>query len=276
MTSCSCALAATTLPLDREATARELGFVGPTRNSLDAVAARDAALELVSGLAILMIHLSRLCEELVLWSSSEFGFIEMDDAFSTGSSLMPQKKNPDVPELVRGKSGRVIGSLVSLLVTLKGLPLSYNRDMQEDKEPVFDAVDTTRDCVEILAGALRTLRVNAPAMEAAARDPQLLATDLAEYLVQQGRPFREAHTQVGRIVALAREAGLTLAELSREQLLEVDPQLDIEPKTFFVAERSVEARSIPGGPACEAVGQALIEARVRLEETRRTLGEAAS
>ena len=162
------ALAGSTLPLDRESTASELGFEAPTQNSLDSVSARDAALELLAALSILMIHLSRISEELVLWSSSEFGFVEIDDAYATGSSLMPQKKNPDAPELVRGKAGRVVGSLVSLLVTLKGLPLSYNRDMQEDKEPLFDAVETAEGCLAILAGTIRALRVNAPVMAAAA------------------------------------------------------------------------------------------------------------
>jgi len=265
------ALAGSTLPLDRELTAQELGFEGPTRNSLDSVAARDACVELLATLAILMTHLSRISEELVLWSSSEFGFIEMDDAFATGSSLMPQKKNPDAPELVRGKVGRVVGALVSLLVTLKGLPLSYNRDMQEDKEPLFDAVDTTKGCLEILAAALRSLRVNASAMREAASDPMLLATDLAEHLVQQGRPFREAHQIVGHVVAHALETGVLLSSLSRETLQGFDPGLDVEPAEFFSAERSLEARTLAGGPARETVSRALEQARAELEATRAEL-----
>ncbi|MFQ5515496.1 MAG: argininosuccinate lyase [Myxococcota bacterium] len=265
------ALAGSTLPIDREATARELGFEGPARNSLDAVAARDAALELLAALGILMIHLSRISEELVLWSSSEFGFVEMDDAFATGSSLMPQKKNPDVPELVRGKSGRVIGALVGLLVTLKGLPLAYNRDMQEDKEPVFDAVDTTRACLGVLAGALRTLRVDAAAMRAAASDPQLLATDLAEHLVGRGVPFREAHEIVGRVVREALESGTPLSALPRQRLREIHPALDVDPEQFFRVERSLEARRLIGGPARETVEQAIAELRAELTALRSTL-----
>jgi argininosuccinate lyase len=268
------ALAGSTLPLDREWTARELGFDGPTRNSLDSVAARDAALELLSTLSLLMIHLSRLSEELVLWSSSEFGFIEMDDAFATGSSLMPQKKNPDAPELVRGKAGRVIGSLMSLLVTMKGLPLSYNRDMQEDKEPVFDAVDTAKASLVILAGTIRALRVNRDAMHSAADDSMLLATDLAEYLVAQGVPFREAHQVVGQIVAHAVETGAELAALPRKTLREFHPSLDIDPQSFFSTERSLEARAIVGGPARKTVADALEVARAELATTRAELEEA--
>ena len=247
------ALAGSTLPLDRARTAQSLGFDGPARNSLDAVSSRDAALELLSALSILSIHLSRLSEELVLWNSSEFGFIEFDDAFATGSSLMPQKKNPDVPELVRGKSGRVVGSLTGLLITMKGLPLSYNRDMQEDKEPVFDAVETVQGCLEILAPTLRTLRVNNEAMSLAASDPLLIATDLAEYLVERGVPFRDAHGVVGRVVAHAREQGRSIDALSASELQEFHPALEIEPASFFSAERSLEARSLIGGPARNSV-----------------------
>ncbi|MBW2280442.1 MAG: argininosuccinate lyase [Deltaproteobacteria bacterium] len=266
------ALAGTTLPLDRDATALELGFEAPARNSLDAISSRDAALELLSNTAILMIHLSRICEELVLWNSSEFGFVEMDDSFSTGSSLMPQKKNPDVAELVRGKSGRVVGDLVSLLVTMKGLPLAYNRDMQEDKEPLFDAVETACACLEVLSGTIRTLRVNRQAMAAAAADPMLLATDLAEHLVEARVPFREAHEVVGRIVAHALDAGAPLSALSRDTLTGFHPALDIDPATFFSAERSLEARSLVGGPARKAVDAALREAQRLIETTREELG----
>ena len=262
------ALAGSTLPLDRESTAAELGFEAPTQNSLDSVSARDAALELLAALSILMIHLSRISEELVLWSSSEFGFVEIDDAYASGSSLMPQKKNPDAPELVRGKAGRVVGSLVSLLVTLKGLPLSYQRDMQEDKEPLFDAVETTAGCLAILAATIRTLRVNAPVMAAAASDPMLLATDVAEHLVQRGLPFREAHQVVGRVVAHALETGVPLSELSRDTLQGFDPRLDFEPASFFSVERSLEARTITGGPARAEVERALEDARAVLEATR--------
>ena len=267
------ALAGTTLPLDRESVAAELGFDAPAGNSLDAIASRDGALELLSCLATLMIHLSRLCEEIVLWNSSEFGFIEMDDRFSTGSSLMPQKKNPDVAELVRGKSGRVVGDLVSLLVTMKGLPLTYNRDMQEDKEPVFDAVETTRSSLEILAATISTLRVNHAAMQAAAADPMLLATDLAERLVEAGVPFREGHEIVGRIVAASIETSTPLSEFSRETLAGYHPALDVDPETFFQAERSVEARTLTGGPARKNVEAALVAAQTTLEATADELAQ---
>jgi len=255
------ALAGSTLPLDRSFTAQALGFSEPTANSLDAVAARDAALELLAALSIVAIHLSRICEELVLWNSSEFGFVEMDDAYATGSSLMPQKKNPDVAELVRGKSGRVVGHLVGLLMTVKGLPLAYNRDLQEDKEPVFDAVETVGSCLAILAPTLRTLTVRRDRMAAAAADPLLLATDLAEHLVQQGVPFREAHHIVGQIVGRSNAAGTSLRSLSREELRAFHPALDLDPEAFFSVERSLEAREAPGAPSRKNVERALARAR---------------
>src|SRR5688572_23908559 len=217
------ALAGSTLALDRAATAAALGFEGPNPNSMDAVASRDAALEFLAAGAIAMVHLSRLAEELVLWSSAEFGFVELADAYSTGSSLMPQKKNPDVPELVRAKSGRAIGNLVALLTVLKGLPLTYNRDLQEDKEPLFDTARTLGDSLEVMAGALATLRVDEARMRAAADDPLLLATDLAEALVREGVPFREAHEAVGRIVAHCVEKDADLRSLSREDLRAFHP-----------------------------------------------------
>jgi argininosuccinate lyase len=261
------ALAGSSLPLDREATARELGFDAPNPNSLDAVAARDSAIELVAALAILMVNLSRLAEELVLWSSSEFGFVELDDAFATGSSLMPQKKNPDGAELVRGKTGRVVGALTGLLVTMKGLPLAYNRDMQEDKEPVFDAVETALGSLGVLAGTLRSLRVDAEAMRAAASDPMLLATDLAEHLVRSGVPFREAHEIVGRLVGHAVAAGTPLDRLPRAKLVELHPAFDVDPAELFSVERSLEARTGIGGPARDAVVGAAAAARAALERT---------
>ena len=267
------ALAGSTLPLDREGTAGELGFAHPSRNSLDAVASRDAALELLSALSILMIHLSRLCEELVLWNSSEFGFVEMDDAFATGSSLMPQKKNPDVPELVRGKSGRVVGHLVGLLTTLKGLPLAYNRDLQEDKEPVFDAVETVENCLEILAPTLASLRVDAGRMAEAAADPMLLATDLADRLVGEGVPFREAHEIVGRAVAHALDEGRPLDRLTRAELAGFHPALDLDPAALFGVERSLEARRAPGGPSRASVEENLARTREELARTRAELEE---
>jgi argininosuccinate lyase len=191
---------------------------------MDAVASRDAGLEFLAAGAIAQVHLSRLAEELVLWSTAEFAFIELADAYSTGSSLMPQKKNPDVPELVRGKAGRTIGNLVALLTVVKGLPLTYNRDLQEDKEPIFDTARTLRDSLEVMAGAIATLRVNEQRMREAASDPMLLATDLAEALVREGVAFREAHEAVGRIVAHCLEKDADLRSLSREDLRAFHPR----------------------------------------------------
>jgi argininosuccinate lyase len=277
MTRCplgSGALAGSTLPLDREWVARELGFDGPTTNTLDGVSARDAALELLASLAILGVHLSRLCEELVLWSSSEFGFVELDDAFATGSSVMPQKKNPDVAELVRAKSGRLVGDLASLLVTLKGLPLAYNRDMQESKEPVFDAVETAKACLEVLAPALASLRVREERMREAASDPGLLATDLAERLVGEGVAFREAHEAVGRLVRRALELDVPLDRLPPEVWRETHPRLEHEMASLLSPERSLEARSLTGGPAREPLGRSLAEAQEALRRTRAELDQA--
>jgi argininosuccinate lyase len=262
------ALAGSTLPLDRERTARALGFEAPTANSMDGVGARDGALEFLAAGAIAMVHLSRLAEELVLWSTSEFGFIELADAYSTGSSLMPQKKNPDVPELVRGKTGRAVGNLVALLTVLKGLPLTYNRDLQEDKEPVFDTARTLRDCLEVTAGAIATLRVNEDAMRRAAEDPLLLATDLAEVLVRQGVPFREAHEVVGKLVRHCVSKRLDPRTLSAEDLRAFHPAFPAAAGELVGLERSVEARDLVGGPARRRVLAALeaTEARLRSEE----------
>jgi argininosuccinate lyase len=207
-----------------------------------------------------MVNLSRLAEELVLWSSSEFGFVELSDAYSTGSSLMPQKKNPDVPELVRGKTGRVVGDLMALLVTVKGLPLTYNRDLQEDKEPLFDAVQTLRDCLEVLAGAVATLRVDVARMRAAAEDPMLLATDLAEILVTEGVPFREAHEAVGRVVGHCVEKDLDLRSLSSEDLKAFHVAFPGSAAELLDLERSIEARSLAGGTARATVEAALTRA----------------
>jgi argininosuccinate lyase len=252
------ALAGSTLPLDREDTARALGFAdGPTRNSMDTVASRDVALEFLSAAAIAMVHLSRLSEELVIWSSSEFGFVELADAYSTGSSLMPQKKNPDVPELVRGKAGRAIGNLVTLLTVVKGLPLTYNRDLQEDKEPIFDSADTLRASLEVTAGAIATLRVDGERMRAAASDPMLLATDLAEALVREGVPFREAHEVVGQIVAHVDEQGLDLGALSKSVLQSFHPAFVAGSDELLDLEASFEARRLPGGTARERVVEEL-------------------
>src|SRR5262245_50535987 len=268
------ALAGTTLPIDREATARALGFAGPSRNSMDAVASRDAGLEFLAAGAIAQVHLSRLAEELVIWSSAEFGFVELADAYSTGSSLMPQKKNPDVPELVRGKAGRAIGNLVALLAVLKGLPLTYNRDLQEDKEPIFDTARTLRDSLEVMAGAIATLRVKEARMREAAGDPMLLATDLAEALVRERVPFREAHEAVGRIVAHCLEKDADLRSLSAEELRAFHPAFPAAAAELVGLERSIEARDLPGGPARQRVLAALDEAEARLAAARRALESA--
>ncbi|UCE86022.1 MAG: argininosuccinate lyase [Deltaproteobacteria bacterium] len=250
------ALAGSTLPLDRADTAAALGFESPAANSLDAVSSRDGALEFLSAVAICMVNLSRLAEELVLWSSSEFGFVELADAYATGSSLMPQKKNPDVPELVRGKTGRTIGNLVGLLTVVKGLPLAYNRDLQEDKEPVFDSARTLRDALEVMAGALATLRVNSDRMRRAAEDPMLLATDLAEVLVREGVPFREAHEAVGRVVGHCVEKDLDLRSLSREDLRAFHPSFPGAAAALLDLERSLEQRALLGGTARQTVADA--------------------
>jgi argininosuccinate lyase len=267
------AIAGSTLPLDREHTARALGFEGPARNSMDAVAARDGALEFLAAGAIAMVHLSRLAEELVLWSTSEFGFVELADAYATGSSLMPQKKNPDVPELVRGKSGRAIGNLVALLTVLKGLPLTYNRDLQEDKEPIFDTARTLRECLEVMAGAVATLRVDVEAMRRAAEDPLLLATDLAEVLVVQGVPFREAHEVVGKLVRHCVSKGLDPRTLSAEDLRAFHPAFPAAAGELVGLERSIEARDVEGGPARRRVAAALQAAEARLRREEATLAE---
>jgi argininosuccinate lyase len=258
------ALAGSTLPLDRDETARALGFAAPARNSMDAVASRDAALEFLAAVAISMVHLSRLAEELVIWSSAEFGFVELSDAYTTGSSLMPQKKNPDVPELVRGKAGRAIGNLVTLLTVMKGLPLTYNRDMQEDKEPVFDSASTLRDSLEVMEGAIATLWVDVERMRRAAGDPLLLATDLAEALVGQGVPFREAHEAVGRLVAHCVEKEIDLRSLSREDLRAFHPAFSAPASALASLERALEARDLPGATARPRVLAALDAAEVEI------------
>jgi len=255
------ALAATPLPIDRDHVARTLEMSALTTNSLDAVSNRDHALETLGALSIFMVHTSRLAEELVLWSSQEFGFVELSDGFCTGSSLMPQKKNPDIPELIRGKAGRVFGDLQSLLVTMKGLPLAYNKDMQEDKEPLFDAVDTSHAVASILPDLLDHMEVRADRMAGALRDGFVLATDLADALVQRGVPFREAHHVVGRAVALCLDRGVRLEDLSRDDLAALHPTFGAGPEVRLDALESLRARNVPGGPAPEAVRAAAREAR---------------
>ncbi len=260
------ALASTTFPLDRERTAKELGFVRPMRNSLDAVADRDFLVEVLAALANCAVHLSRFSEELVLWSSQEFGFIEMTDAFTTGSSIMPQKKNPDMAELARGKTGRVVGNLVNLLVTLKGLPLAYNRDMQEDKEPVFEAFDTMDDTLDVLSCAIATAAFKPAKMKAALREGFLDATEIADWLAAKGVPFREAHHVSGRLVSLAITEEKVLSELSLEQMRAEHGAFDESIYPALDMETAVERRDLPGGPARRRVLAAIEELRARLEE----------
>jgi argininosuccinate lyase len=263
------ALAATTLPINRRVVADQLGFDHVSANSLDAVSDRDFAVEIVAACALLMTHLSRFSEELVLWTSTEFGYAELPDAYATGSSLMPQKKNPDVLELIRGRTGRVNGALVSLLTTLKGLPLAYNRDLQEDKEALFDAVDTALAAVVMLSDVVRVVRYDVEAMTAAASDPLLIATDVAEWLVVRGVPFREAHRLVGRAVRVALRAGRTLAELSVADWASVDPRIGPEVVDLFDTERSLRRREVPGGPGPRMVSRQLVRAAAMVAKTRR-------
>ncbi len=266
------ALAGTPLPIDRQRVARELELPNLTLNSLDGVADRDGALETLAVLSILMVHVSRIAEELVLWTSQEFGFIELSDAFCTGSSLMPQKKNPDIPELLRGKAGRVFGALQALLTLMKGLPLAYNKDMQEDKEPLFDAMATARQCVAILPDLLAAMKVRPERMRAALEDGFLLATDLADYLVDKGVPFREAHHIVGAVVGHCVLTRTRLEALSLDEYRRLSDHFDSDLTPVLDARRSLERRSLTGGPAPAAVRQSLVEIRERAAELVTILG----
>ena len=249
----SAALAGTTFPLDRDYVANRLGFSAVSANSMDAVSDRDFLLDLTYACAVMQVHLSRLAEELIIWSSDEFGFIAMDDEFSTGSSIMPQKKNPDFAELVRGKTGRVVGDLTSLLVTLKGLPLAYNKDMQEDKEVAFDAIDTLADSLRAMSGMLDTLAVNAERMKAGAQGGFMAATDLADYLVGKGVPFREAHEVVGRLVLSCERSGKSLQELSAEEFVRHDARFGVDAPSVVDIDGVVARRVSSGGTGHEAV-----------------------
>ena len=264
----SAALAGTTFALDREMTARELGFSRPTENSLDAVADRDFVMESLSALAICAVHLSRIAEELVLWSSQEFAFVQMSDAFTTGSSIMPQKKNPDMAELVRGKTGRVVGHLVNVLMLMKALPLAYNRDMQEDKPPTFDAFDTVTDSLAVLRGCLAEARFDRGAMRAALRDGFVDATELADHLASRGVPFRDAHHVAGRCVRRALAANKTLSELTVEELRDEHPALDEAVFNALDPEVAIERRGLYGGPARARVQAQIDGLRERLDQRR--------
>jgi argininosuccinate lyase len=264
------ALAGSTLPLDRAWVAKQLGFVDArghprlTQNSMDAVSDRDFMVEFCADAALLAVHLSRLAEDLVLWASAEFNFIRIADAYTTGSSLMPQKKNPDVAELARGKSGRVVGNLVAVLTVLKGLPMSYNRDLQEDKERLFDSADTVRATVRILAAMLRHTSVRASACAAAAGDPALLATDLADYLVRRGLPFRQAHHAVGAVVALAEGLAKPLNQLTLAELQSVEPRFGADALAVFDLEQALARRVLPGAPGTREVKRQLARWRKQL------------
>jgi argininosuccinate lyase len=262
------ALAGSSLPLDPQGVAVELGFASAFANSIDAVSDRDFAAEFLFVASLVGIHLSRLGEEIVLWTSREFAWVELDDAFATGSSIMPQKKNPDVAELARGKSGRLIGALTGLLTVLKGLPLAYDRDLQEDKEPVFDAVDTLLLILPALSGAVRTMRVRSAVLAAAAPQGFALATDVAEYLVREGVPFREAHEAVGKLVAFCSAGGLELDDVPDDDLAAVHPRLTPGVRSVLTVEGALRARSAPGGTAPDRVREQLTAVRSGLAEDR--------
>ena len=254
------AIAGNALGIDREFLARELGFAGVSQNSIDAVSDRDFIAEFLFDAALLGVHLSRLGEDLVLYSSADFGFITMDDAYATGSSLMPQKKNPDAMELARGKAGRLIGNLTTLLTVLKGLPSSYDKDLQEDKEPLFDTIDTLEALLPVVAGVIRTMRVNANAMRGAL-DESMLATDLADYLVRKGMPFREAHRKAGEAVKLAEARGIALSALSADDYKNIATEFGADVKDVFDFNKSVAARDVIGGTAPNAVREQIARAK---------------
>jgi argininosuccinate lyase len=262
----SAALAGTSYRIDRVALARELGFEGISRNSLDAVSDRDFCIEFASAASLIMLHLSRLAEDIILYATTEFGFLELSDAVATGSSIMPQKKNPDSMELVRGKAGRVFGNTVGLLATLKGLPLAYNKDMQEDKEAVFDTVDTVAASLEVTRTVLGNVRVREGATAEAAARGYMNATELADYLARKGMPFREAHDAVGRIVLIAIERGVELEHLPLEEMRAVSSLVEKDVYEALSLEQTLATKSQPGGTAPERVAAALIEARESLKQ----------
>ncbi|MBE0503201.1 MAG: argininosuccinate lyase [Desulfuromonadales bacterium] len=260
------ALAGTTFPIDREYVAELLGFSGVTRNSLDSVSDRDFAIEFCAASSILMMHLSRLSEELILWSTADFNFIELTDAFCTGSSIMPQKKNPDVPELVRGKTGRVYGNLLSLLTLMKSLPLAYNKDMQEDKEPLFDTIDTVKGSLKIFAEMIALMQVKVPQMRQAAGRGYSTATDVADYCVRKGLPFRQAHEVVGKTVRYCIEKNKEIDELTLDEFRAFSPLIDSDIYAHVTLEASVNARSATGGTARVAVEREIARARAERQK----------
>ena len=251
------ALAGTTYPLDRAYTAELLGFDSPTLNSMDSVSDRDYLIELLSALSTIMMHLSRFSEEIIVWNTNEYQFIELDDAYSTGSSIMPQKKNPDIAELVRGKTGRVYGALMSMLTTMKGLPLAYNKDMQEDKELTFDAIDTTKGCIKLFTGMIQTMKINKPAMAKSARNGFTNATDAADYLVKHGVPFRDAHGIIGQLVLYGIENNKALDDMTLEEYKAISPVFEEDIYEAISLETCVNTRNTIGAPGAEAMKNVL-------------------
>ena len=251
------ALAGTTYPLDRNYTADLLGFYGPTLNSMDSVADRDYLIELLSAMATMMMHLSRFSEEVIIWNSNEYRFVEIDDAYSTGSSIMPQKKNPDIAELVRGKTGRVYGALMSLLTTMKGIPLAYNKDMQEDKEFVFDAIDTTKGCLALFTGMLRTMKFNNDVMENSAKHGFTNATDAADYLVNHGVAFRDAHGIVGQLVLYCIEKNIALDDMTLEEYKAISPVFEDDIYEAISMKTCVDKRTTIGAPSKESMDKVI-------------------
>ena len=260
------ALAGTTYPLDRAYTAELLDFYGPTLNSMDSVADRDYLLELLGALSIIAMHLSRFCEEIIIWNTNEYRFVEIDDSYSTGSSIMPQKKNPDIAELIRGKSGRVYGALVSLLTTMKGLPLAYNKDMQEDKELAFDAIDTVKGCLVLFTGMISSMTFRKDVMEASAKRGFTNATDAADYLVSRGVPFRDAHGIVGQLVLACIERGIALDDLPLEEYQAISPVFDDDVYEAISMKTCVEKRTTVGAPGEAAMRDVIAQYRKQLEQ----------
>ena len=265
------ALAGTTYPLDREYTAELLGFAGPTLNSMDSVADRDYVIELMSALSTIMMHLSRFSEEVIIWNSNEYQFVDIDDAYSTGSSIMPQKKNPDIAELVRGKTGRVYGALMSLLTTMKGIPLAYNKDMQEDKELAFDAIDTAKGCLALFTGMLRTMKFRKENMENSAKNGFTNATDAADYLVNHGVAFRDAHGIVGRLVLYCLEKDIALDDMTLEEFKAISPVFEADIYEAISMETCVNKRMTIGAPGKEAMEKVIAIYAKYLQECEKTL-----
>ena len=262
------ALAGTTYPLDREYTAELLGFDGPTLNSMDSVSDRDYLIEMLSAMSTVMMHLSRFCEEVIIWNSNEYQFVEIDDAYSTGSSIMPQKKNPDIAELVRGKSGRVYGALVSMLTTMKGIPLAYNKDMQEDKELTFDAIDTVKGCLALFTGMISTMTFNKDIMEASAKNGFTNATDAADYLVNHGVPFRDAHGIVGQLVLFCIDKNIALDDMTLDEFKAISPVFEEDIYQAISLKTCVEKRMTIGAPGPEAMKKVIESCKKRLEELK--------